>query len=78
MERLRVAERQAHFLCDGIIGLMLLELIILKKSGVIDWHWLFIVSPIYLPILIALFVLITYLVTGETLRAFQKRWNERG
>jgi len=50
----------------GFAGLLTIAFIVLKLTDIIDWSWIWVLSPIWLPILIILAVLgvilsITYL-----------------
>ena len=51
---------------DAIISLMTLQLVTLKLTDVIDWSWIFVLSPLYLPISIAFVLGIFIIATGST------------
>lgn len=71
-EKHLASERRVHFLCDAILAVIILQLVILKLSGVIDWSWILILSPLYIPILIAAFIGISYLVVGGVFKGINK------
>ena len=43
--------------CSVSLPLITLILVILKLTGVIDWSWVWITSPIWIPIALVLFIL---------------------
>jgi len=55
----------------GIGGLLLVAFIVLKLTGVIDWSWWWVVSPIWLPIVIALFLFGGYISFKGVLHLFK-------
>ena len=65
------AERKAHFLCDAILAVIIIQLAILKLSGVIDWSWILILSSLYIPILIATGIGVGYLVVGGVFKGIR-------
>lgn len=46
----------------GFLGLLALLFIAFKLLGVIDWPWVWVLSPIWIPILIVIVILAVYLV----------------
>ena len=42
----------------GFLGLLAILFITLKLTGVITWSWLWVLAPIWIPFVIAVFVLI--------------------
>jgi hypothetical protein len=43
--------------CSVSLPFITLILVILKLTGVIDWSWVWVTSPIWIPIALALFIL---------------------
>lgn len=43
--------------CSVSLPLVTLILVILKLTGVIDWSWVWVTSPIWIPIALVLFIL---------------------
>jgi hypothetical protein len=43
--------------CSVSLPLITLILVILKLTGVIDWSWVWVTSPIWIPIALVLFIL---------------------
>ena len=49
----------------GLVGLLTVAFIVLKLCKVISWSWLWVLAPIWIPLAIALSILlITWIVTG--------------
>lgn len=46
----------------GITGLLLVAFIVLKLCGVIKWSWLWVLSPLWIPISLGLIFLAIYIV----------------
>lgn len=46
----------------GFCGLLTIAFIVLKLTGVIDWSWLWVLAPIWIPTAIAVIVLLIFLV----------------
>lgn len=46
----------------GFCGLLTIAFIVLKLTGVIDWSWLWVLAPIWIPTAIAVIVLVIILV----------------
>lgn len=60
----------------GFCGLLAVAFIVLKLTGVIDWSWLWVLAPIWIPtaITIAIIVIVLIVVLAkETLRAMERR-----
>ena len=47
----------------GFCGLLTLIFITLKLVGVINWSWTMVFSPIWMPIIVVLIILIVYELT---------------
>jgi uncharacterized membrane protein len=43
--------------CSVSLPMITLILVILKLTGVIDWSWIWVTSPIWIPIALVLFIL---------------------
>ena len=56
----------------GFFGLLCLLFIGLKLGGVIDWDWVWVLSPIWIPFAIVLFILLV-LAVGMALGVGRKR-----
>ena len=48
--------------CSVSLPLVTLILVILKLTGVINWSWVWVTSPIWIPIALVLFILFVELV----------------
>ena len=48
----------------GFCGLLAIVFIVLKLTKVIAWSWLWVLSPIWIPIVIVLFVLLIILIAA--------------
>lgn len=46
----------------GFLGLLAIAFIVLKLCGVISWAWWVVLMPIWLPVVIAVLLLIAYVV----------------
>lgn len=46
----------------GFVGVLIIALIILKLLGVINWSWLWVLSPIWISFLIVLLILILVVI----------------
>lgn len=60
----------------GFCGLLAVAFIVLKLTGVINWSWLWVLAPIWIPTAIALTIIVTVLIVvlvKETLRALERR-----
>lgn len=53
----------------GLSGVLLVVFIVLKLTGVIDWSWLWVLSPLWIPMVLFLsFVAITALFVSKSSR----------
>ena len=60
----------------GFCGLLAVAFIVLKLPGVINWSWLWVLAPIWIPTAITLAIIVTVLIVvlvKETLRALERR-----
>lgn len=60
----------------GFCGLLAVAFIVLKLTGVINWSWLWVLAPIWIPTAITLTIIVTVLIVvlaKETLRALERR-----
>ena len=60
----------------GFCGLLAVAFIVLKLAGVINWSWLWVLAPIWIPTAITLTIIVTVLIVvlvKETLRALERR-----
>lgn len=60
----------------GFCGLLTVAFIVLKLTGVINWSWLWVLAPIWIPTAIALAIIVIVLIVvlvKETLRALERR-----
>lgn len=46
----------------GFCGLLTIVFIVMKLTGYINWSWGWVLSPIWIPILVGIFMLILYLI----------------
>ena len=51
-------EKQIIYQGPGILSILLVAFIVLKLCGVITWPWLWVLSPFWIPLVIAVVVLI--------------------
>lgn len=50
----------------GFCGLLTLVFIVLKLVGVINWSWLWVLSPIWIPtILVCIIMIVLIIITGR-------------
>lgn len=52
----------------GFTGLLTVAFIVLKLTGVIDWSWLWVLSPIWITALIAIAILLIVVLVAIILR----------
>ena len=45
----------------GFCGVLTIAFIVLKLLGVINWSWLWVLSPIWIPALVAILVLVFFI-----------------
>jgi len=60
----------------GFCGLLAVTFIVLKLTGVINWSWLWVLAPIWIPTAITLAIIVIVLIVvlaKETLRALERR-----
>lgn len=60
----------------GFCGLLAVAFIVLKLTGVINWSWLWVLAPIWIPTAITLTIIVTVrivVLVKETLRALERR-----
>lgn len=48
----------------GVTGLLLVAFVVLKLTGVISWSWWWVLSPIWMPMVLALVIFIVCLIVG--------------
>ena len=46
----------------GLSGLLLVAFIVLKLTGYIDWSWWWVVSPIWIPVVLVLIIMVVMFV----------------
>lgn len=63
----------------GFLGLLALIFITLKLTRVIDWSWWWVLSPIWIPTVIALLIIVIVLIGASTAAAVKesKKQNRR-
>ena len=49
----------------GFIGLLTIVFIVLKLTKVIDWSWIWVISPIWIVLLLGIIVGIINLIVGD-------------
>lgn len=49
----------------GFVGLLTILFIALKLLGKISWSWIWVLSPLWIPVAIALIILIITLIIGK-------------
>lgn len=50
----------------GFCGLLTLVFIVLKLVGVINWSWLWVLSPIWIPtVLVCIIMIVLIIITGR-------------
>lgn len=60
----------------GFCGLLAVAFIVLKLTGVINWSWLWVLAPIWIPtgiVLAAIVVVLIVVLTKETIRSLERR-----
>ena len=60
----------------GFVGLLTIVFITLKLLGKITWSWVWVLSPIWIPIIICVTIIIIVFI-ADVIRSHrrQKRWN---
>ena len=56
----------------GIGSALLVVFITLKLCGVISWSWIWVLSPLWIPICLAFVFLIIYAIAKDIIGAFKK------
>ena len=60
----------------GFVGLLTIVFITLKLLGKITWSWAWVLSPIWIPIIICVAIIIIVFITDViSSHRRQKRWN---
>ena len=60
----------------GFVGLLTIVFITLKLLGKITWSWVWVLSPIWIPIIICMAIIIIVFIAGViSSHRRQKRWN---
>lgn len=59
----------------GLAGLLTIALIVLKLTGVIDWSWLWVLSPLWIVILAIVIVILAIIGIIITFIGYKKRKN---
>lgn len=56
---MNIKEKEIHTSSNGIgfLGLLTITFIILKLTGVINWSWFWVLSPIIIPIILVLTII---------------------
>ncbi len=49
----------------GIVSILTIAFIVLKLSGVINWHWIWVLSPIWISAVVAVILFSIILITGR-------------
>ena len=55
-------EKQVIYKGPGILGLLGVAFVVLKLVGVIDWSWWWVTSPLWIPIVLVLGILLFVLI----------------
>lgn len=58
-------EKQIIYQGPGVLSILLVAFIVLKLCGVITWSWLWVLSPLWIPIALVLVIL---LIVGVNVR----------
>ena len=53
-----IMEKQIIYQGPGVLSLLLVAFIVLKLCGVITWSWLWVLSPLWVPIALVLVILL--------------------
>ena len=59
----------------GFCGLLAVAFIVLKLTGVINWSWLWVLAPIWIPTAITLAIIVIVLVVAAAALAFIVLYN---
>ena len=60
----------------GFCGLLAVAFTVLKLTGVINWSWLWVLAPIWIPTAVTIAIIVIVLIVvlvKETLRALERR-----
>jgi Flp pilus assembly protein TadB len=57
----------------GFFGLLTIVFITLKLTNYIDWSWWWVLSPLFVPVIIIFAILVIMLVMGARVRQRRKR-----
>jgi len=49
----------------GVTGLLLVAFIVLKLTHVIDWSWLWVLSPMWITLLLALVIIVVTVLRND-------------
>lgn len=49
----------------GVTGLLLVAFIVLKLTHVIDWSWLWVLSPMWITLLLALVIIVVTVLMND-------------
>lgn len=49
----------------GLSSVLLVVFIVLKLTGNIDWSWWWVLSPLWIPLAIALFIIVIFLIANK-------------
>ena len=55
---LMIMENKVVYQGPGVLSLLLIAFIVMKLCGVITWPWLWVLSPFWIPLAVAVVVLI--------------------
>lgn len=62
-------EKQIIYQGPGVLSILLAAFIVLKLCGVITWSWLWVLSPLWIPIaLVLVILLIVGIIVGVNVR----------
>ncbi len=62
-------EKQIIYQGPGVLSILLVAFIVLKLCGVITWSWLWVLSPLWIPIaLVLVILLIVGIIVGVNVR----------
>ena len=67
-----VAKAEATSSGIGFCGLLTVAFIVLKLTGYIDWSWLWILSPLWIPIAIGIGIVLIVFIGWVTLELLRK------
>ena len=79
MRRIKMKNNESKGATGGIgfVGLLTIVFITLKLLGKITWSWVWVLSPIWIPIIICMAIIIIVFIAGViSSHRIQKRWNK--